>query len=132
MEEAAEPEVDRERFGYSSHEVRAIAGVSYRQIDYWTRTDLIAPSLEPGKGSGSRRRFSESDLRKLKLIKAMLDAGMTLRTVRFTINFIGTDLSEGQIIAIKEGGDVYLYHSTSEFRIDGRLKSGQWAWVYLV
>ena len=61
--------------GFSGREAAAIVGITYRQLDYWARTDLIRPSLADAKGSGSRRRYSYKDLVELKMIKALLDAG---------------------------------------------------------
>ena len=61
--------------GYSGREAADIVGITYRQLDYWARTDLIRPSLADAKGSGSRRRYSYRDLVELKMIKTLLDSG---------------------------------------------------------
>jgi DNA-binding transcriptional MerR regulator len=55
--------------GYSGTQTAKIVGISYRQLDYWARTDLIRPSLTDASGSGSRRRYSYNDLLELKSIK---------------------------------------------------------------
>jgi hypothetical protein len=68
--------------GYSSGEAAAIAGISYRQLDYWIRTELIQPSIERGVGSGKARQFSFADLMHLRLIKRLLDQGHSLQSVR--------------------------------------------------
>ena len=59
--------------GFSGTRTAQVVGISYRQLDYWARTDLIRPSLVDAKGSGSRRRYSYRDLLELKVIKALLD-----------------------------------------------------------
>lgn len=78
--------------GYSGPVACAMVGVSYRQLDYWARTDLIKPSLHGANGSGSRRRYSEEDIRMLKIIKRMLDFGIQLQAVRQLVLDIGEEI----------------------------------------
>ena len=59
-----------------------MVGISYRQLDYWARTDLVRPSLTDATGSGSRRLYSYRDLLELRVIKSLLDAGIKLESVR--------------------------------------------------
>ena len=68
--------------GYGGPQVCAIVGISYRQLDYWARTDLVRPSLADARGSGTQRRYSYRDLVRLKVIKSLLDAGVKLQTAR--------------------------------------------------
>lgn len=68
--------------GYSGTQAAKIVGITYRQLDYWARTDLIKPSLAEAAGSGSRRRYSYRDLLELRVIKTLLDAGIRLESVR--------------------------------------------------
>lgn len=68
--------------GFSGTRTAEIVGITYRQLDYWARTDLVRPSLSDAKGSGSRRLYSYRDLLELKIIKQLLDAGIRLETVR--------------------------------------------------
>ena len=60
--------------GFSGRKTAEVVGISYRQLDYWARTDLIRPSLSDASGSGSRRSYSYNDLLELKTIKKLLDA----------------------------------------------------------
>ncbi|MEM9134359.1 MAG: MerR family transcriptional regulator [Actinomycetota bacterium] len=69
-------------------------GITYRQLDYWARTDLVRPSLADATGSGSRRRYSYKDLLKLKVIKTLLDAGLRLETVRDVFSYLEDELGE--------------------------------------
>ncbi|MGB1610634.1 MAG: MerR family transcriptional regulator, partial [Ilumatobacteraceae bacterium] len=64
--------------GFSGSQAAKVVGISYRQLDYWARTDLIRPSLADAQGSGSRRRYSYQDLLELRVIKTLLDAGIRL------------------------------------------------------
>ena len=68
--------------GYRVPEVTKIVGISYRQLDYWARTGLVRPSVRDAQGSGSQRLYSFQDLATLKLIKRMLDSGVSLHRIR--------------------------------------------------
>lgn len=68
--------------GFSGAAAAEIAGITYRQLDYWTRTGLVSPSLAAASGSGSRRRYSYTDLLELRVIKSLIDAGIRLENVR--------------------------------------------------
>lgn len=69
-------------FGYRGPQACAAAGISYRQLDYWCRTGLAVPSLRSARGSGTHRLYSYTDLLRLAAIKRLLDAGMSLQSVR--------------------------------------------------
>ena len=83
-----------EEVGYGGPQVCKIVGISYRQLDYWARTDLVRPSLADAKGSGTQRRYSYRDLVALKVIKSLLDAGVKLQTARKAIEYLRDDLGE--------------------------------------
>ena len=83
-----------EELGYSGPHVCKIVGISYRQLDYWARTDLVRPSLADAQGSGTQRRYSYRDLVRLKVIKSLLDAGVKLQTARKAIEYLREDLGE--------------------------------------
>jgi len=68
--------------GYRVPEVTRIVGISYRQLDYWARTGLVRPSIKDARGSGTQRLYSFQDLATLKLIKRMLDSGVSLQRIR--------------------------------------------------
>ena len=74
--------------GFSGKKAAEIVGITYRQIDYWARTDLIRPSSCDAAGSGSRRIYSYSDLLELRVIKTLLDAGIKLESVRDVFKYL--------------------------------------------
>jgi DNA-binding transcriptional MerR regulator len=80
--------------GYRGPQVCKIVGISYRQLDYWARTDLVRPSLADARGSGTQRRYSYRDLVRLKVIKDLLDAGIKLQTARKAIEYLREDLGD--------------------------------------
>ena len=96
--------------GYSGTQTAKVVGISYRQLDYWARTDLIRPSLSDATGSGSRRSYSYNDLLELKAIKKLLDSGIKLEQVRKVFAYlrehVATDIAAAHIVI--DGGSVML------------------------
>lgn len=80
--------------GYSAKLTADVVDITYRQLDYWARTDLITPSLVEAAGSGSRRQYSYDDLVRLKVIKRLLDNGIKLEKVRAIFDYIRNELGE--------------------------------------
>ena len=79
---------------FSGKKAADVVGISYRQLDYWARTNLIRPSLADAKGSGSRRRYSYRDLIELKLVKTLLDDGIKLESIREAFGYLRDQLGE--------------------------------------
>jgi DNA-binding transcriptional MerR regulator len=78
--------------GFHGPQVCGLVGISYRQLDYWARTGLLQPSVAAAKGSGSRRIYSYSDVLELKVIKQLLDAGVSLQSARRAVECLREDL----------------------------------------
>jgi len=95
---------------FSGTRAAQIVGISYRQLDYWARTDLIRPSGSDAAGSGSRRQYTYRDLLELKVIKKLIDAGIRLESVRdvfsYLRNHVDSDISAAHIVI--EGTSVIL------------------------
>jgi DNA-binding transcriptional MerR regulator len=80
--------------GYNSKRAAEIVGITYRQLDYWTRTDLVKPALGAATGSGSRRRYDYRNLLELRAVKTLLDAGIRLELVREVFSYLSEHLDE--------------------------------------
>ncbi|MEA3076109.1 MAG: hypothetical protein QOF60_1017 [Actinomycetota bacterium] len=80
--------------GFRGPQVCAIVGITYRQLDYWARTDLLRPSVSEARGSGTQRRYSYRDLLELKVIKRLLDSGISLQSARRAITYLRDNLGE--------------------------------------
>ncbi len=78
--------------GFHGPQVCGSVGITYRQLDYWARTGLLQPSVASAKGSGSRRVYSYSDVLELKVIKQLLDAGVSLQSARRAVECLREDL----------------------------------------
>ena len=111
--------------GFSGTKAASVVGISYRQLDYWARTDLIRPSLTDAAGSGSRRMYSYRDLLELRVIKSLLDAGIKLESVRKAFNYLrdqaDTDIATATLVI--SGNDVLL--CDGEMLIDIVRRGGQ-------
>lgn len=110
--------------GYRVPEVCKIVGITYRQLDYWARTELVTPSIRDAHGSGSQRLYSFQDLVTLRVIKRLLDAGVSLQRVRNAVEYL-QDLGEpaSGVTLFSDGKGVYQAHSP-EAVVD-LLKKGQ-------
>jgi len=73
---------------FSGTKAAQIVGITYRQLDYWARTDLIRPSVTDASGSGTRRAYKYRDLLELRVVKNLLDAGIRLEAVREVFTYL--------------------------------------------
>jgi DNA-binding transcriptional MerR regulator len=98
--------------GYRAPEARRIAGITYRQLDYWTRTGLVTPSVNDAHGSGSQRLYSFQDLATLRIIKKLLDTGVSLQRVRKAVEYLrGMKRPPHGVTLMSDGRGVYEAHS---------------------
>ena len=115
---------------FSSLQTIEIVGITYRQLDYWTRTGLVVSTAQEAVGSGSRRRYSYNDLLELKLIKRLLDEGIALQRVREVFDYLRDELGEEVASAdLVINGNQSLLVRTDEQILDA-LRQGQGA-LYL-
>lgn len=102
--------------GYSGKKAAEIVGITYRQLDYWARTDLIRPSMADAAGSGSRRLYSYRNLLELKVIKNLLDSGIRLEQVREVFTYLQDELGQDVATAnlVVNGSQPMLVRSGEE------------------
>ena len=109
---------DRETAGYRAPQVCKVVGISYRQLDYWARTGLITPSVQRASGSGTQRLYSFSDIVQLKVVKRLLDAGMSLKKIRKAMDILRAELASqnplDDVTLLSDGITIYAAHSPSE------------------
>jgi DNA-binding transcriptional MerR regulator len=98
--------------GYRVPEVCKIVGITYRQLDYWARTDLLTPSVRDAKGSGSQRLYSFQDLVTLRVIRNLLDTGVSLQRVRKAVEHLNAMRRPiSGVTLMSDGRRVYEAHS---------------------
>lgn len=117
--------VPDELVGYRGPSACQIAGITYRQLDYWARTSLVVPSIRSAAGSGSQRLYSFKDILVLKIVKRLLDTGISLQQIRAAVHHLrdrGTrDLA--QVTLMSDG--VSVYECTSPDEVVDLLAGGQ-------
>jgi len=104
--------------GYRAPQVCKIVGITYRQLDYWARTDLLKPSLQTATGSGSQRLYSFGDIVQLRVVKRLLDAGMSLKKIRQAMDLLREQLQSRkpleEVTLLSDGSTIYAAHSADE------------------
>jgi len=105
-----------EDVGYRGPTACVAAGITYRQLDYWARTKLVEPSVRPASGSGSQRLYGFRDILTLKVVKRLLDTGISLQQIRAAVDYLreqGTgDIT--QVTLMSDGASVYACTSPDE------------------
>ncbi len=102
--------------GFRGPTACSAAGITYRQLDYWARTKLVEPSVRSATGSGTQRLYSFRDILLLKIIKRLLDAGVSLQQIRTAVDHLrerGTD-DLTQVTLMSDGASVYECRSADE------------------
>ena len=102
--------------GYRGATACSAAGITYRQLDYWARTSLVEPSIRSASGSGTQRLYGFRDILVLKIVKRLLDAGVSLQNIRTAVDHLRnrgvTDLE--RITLMSDGASIYECTSSDE------------------
>ncbi len=111
--------------GYRGPIACQIVGITYRQLDYWARTELVVPTLRSARGSGSQRLYSFTDLLVLKVVKRLLVAGVSLQNIRVAVEYLRARGERGlaEVTLFSDGTTVYECVSADE--VVDLLRAGQ-------
>ena len=111
--------------GYRGPVAAGVVGITYRQLDYWARTSLVHPTVRPATGSGTSRLYGFRDILELKIVKRLLDTGVSLQQIRTAVEHLRargtTDLT--QVTLMSDG--VSVYECTSPDEVIDLLAGGQ-------
>jgi DNA-binding transcriptional MerR regulator len=117
--------MDDDQLGYRGPVACAATGITYRQLDYWARTGLVKPSIRTAAGSGTQRLYSFTDMLVLKVVKRLLDTGVSLHNIRIAVEHLrargARDLAE--LTLLSDGTTVY--ECTSAEEVVDLLRGGQ-------
>ncbi|MDR2975098.1 MAG: MerR family transcriptional regulator [Propionibacteriaceae bacterium] len=115
----------REDVGYRGPVACSVAGITYRQLDYWARTGLVLPQVRAAEGSGTQRLYSFRDILLLKVIKNLIDAGISLQHIRMAIDHLRSrgDVDLTAITLMSDGTSVF--ECTEDNEIIDLVKGGQ-------
>lgn len=116
---------ESQELGYRGASACAAAGISYRQLDYWARTGLVEPTIRGAAGSGSARLYGFKDILVLKIVKRLLDTGVSLQNIRTAVTHLrerGVD-DLARITLMSDGSSIY--ECTNNEEIIDLLQGGQ-------
>ena len=113
---APTPAEDNDAVGYRGVTACKVADITYRQLDYWARTGLVVPSVRDASGSGTQRLYSFRDIVVLKVVKRLLNAGVSLQNIRKAIETLRQWGEEdlATMTLISDGTTVYECRSAEE------------------
>jgi DNA-binding transcriptional MerR regulator len=111
-----EPAASPVEAGYRGPTACTAAGITYRQLDYWARTGLVEPSVRPASGSGSQRLYGFRDILALRIVKSLLDTGISLQQIRTAVAYLREhgDADLAQVTLMSDGASVYACTSPDE------------------
>lgn len=111
--------------GYKGATACSAAGISYRQLDYWARTGLVEPSIRTASGSGTQRLYGFRDILVLKIVKRLLDAGVSLQNIRTAVDHLRSrGVTELERITLMSDG-ASIYECANPDEIIDLLQGGQ-------
>ena len=115
---------------YTAKQVCEIAGITYKQLDYWDKKKLVIPSIAKAKGSGTTRLYSITDIRQIKVIKELKQMGISLQKIRqclITLKEFFPDLKYPLIEKqpFTDGNTVYIFTKKLDINLDILLEKGQ-------
>ncbi|WP_204870683.1 MULTISPECIES: MerR family transcriptional regulator [Nocardiaceae] len=111
--------------GYRVPAVQQAAGVTYRQLDYWARTGLMVPSIRSAAGSGSQRLYSFADVVAVRVVKRLLDTGVSLQNVRIAVDHLRAHGQDDLATLTLVCDGVSVYECTTDDEIVDLLRGGQ-------
>ena len=111
--------------GYRGATACSAAGITYRQLDYWARTGLVEPSVRTATGSGTQRLYGFRDILVLKVVKRLLDAGVSLQNIRIAVDYLrNRGITELERMTLMSDG-ASIYECSSPDEIIDLLQGGQ-------
>ena len=122
---SGQPGAEPAEVGYRGPTACSAAGITYRQLDYWARTGLVEPTVRGATGSGSQRLYSFRDILILKVIKRLLDAGISLQQIRTAVQHLRTRGTDDLTRVTLMSDGVSVYECTSADEVVDLLQGGQ-------
>ena len=111
--------------GYRGPTACAAAGITYRQLDYWARTGLVVPTVKGAHGSGSHRLYGFRDILLLRIVKRLIDTGVSLNNIRIAVEHLSS--REAQFLSaltiMSDGASIY--ECTNEHEVIDLVRGGQ-------
>lgn len=114
-----------EDLGFRGPVACSAAGITYRQLDYWARTGLVVPEVRGAGGSGTQRLYSFRDVLLLKVVKRLLDAGISLQQIRTAVDHLRErGVQDLSAVTLMSDG-VSVYEAISDEEVIDLVRGGQ-------
>ncbi len=122
--------------GFTADQASRLTGCTAHQLRYWDRVNLVRPSVQATGGRpGVRRLYSFRDLVALKVIRALLDGGMSLQRVRRAYDYLrkraGLEQHLSEVKLVTDGVSIFKVCRTDGELLDA-LKEGQMAFFIAI
>ena len=122
--------------GFTAHQATKFTGCSARQLRYWDQIGLVTPSIQgTGGRPGVPRLYSFRDLVALKVVKSLLDNGMSLQRVRRAWDYLNRraalDKHLSEVKLITDGVSIFKIARRNGEIIDA-LRDGQLAFFVAI
>ena len=111
--------------GYQAGTACSVVGITYRQLDYWTRTGLVESSVKDTTGSGSQRLYAFRDVLILKIIKRLLDTGVSLQNIRAAVEYLSDRSAESLVDVTLMSDGASIYECTNANEVIDLVRQGQ-------
>lgn len=122
--------------GFTAQQTSRFTGCTAHQLRYWDRIGLVKPSVqETGGRPGVRRLYSFRDLVALKVVKSLLDHGMSLQRVRRAYSYLrkraALDDHLSEVKLVTDGQSIFKIARSDGELLDA-LKEGQLAFFIAI
>jgi len=122
--------------GFTALQASRFTGTTGNQLRYWDKIGLVKPGVQATGGRpGVRRLYSFRDLVSLKVVKSLLDGGMSLQRVRRAYEYLRSNAAlDEQLSSIKlvtDGKSIFKI-ATGEGEILDVLRQGQMAFFIAI
>src|SRR4051794_16303819 len=122
--------------GFTAHQASRFTGCTPRQLRYWDQIGLVRPSLQQTGGRpGVPRMYSFRDLVALRVVKSLLDGGMSLQRVRRAWDYLnrkaGLDQHLAEVKLVTDGQSIFKV-CRKEGEVLDALRKGQMAFFVAI
>ncbi len=121
---------------YTAEQACRLSNCTHHQLRYWDRVGLVGPSIQgTGGRPGVRRLYSFRDLIALRVVRSLLDNGMSLQRVRRAWDYLrregGMDGHLSDVKLVTDGLTIFRVSSDDDELMDA-LREGQLAFFVAI
>ncbi len=111
------------KLGYTSKEACKVADITYRQLHYWDKTNLVKPSIAAADGTGSKRVYSFIDLVYLRVTAELKTEGISLQKIRRSIAYLSENFPDqsqplANSVFLTNGANIFVLTENPDVVLD--------------